>query len=148
MQGDITHTSTIEAILSHFDESNRADLVLCDGAPDVTGLHDMDEYLQSQLLISALSITSHILRPGGTFVAKIFRGPDVSLTLGQLQIFFDQVVIAKPAASRNSSIESFVVCKGFSMPEALGRPDGITVDPLRAYPYRTFDFGAVLTRVD
>lgn len=50
-----------------------ADLVVCDGAPDVTGLHDIDEYIQAQLLLAALNITTHVLKHGGTFVAKIFR---------------------------------------------------------------------------
>lgn len=37
----------------------------------VTGLHDVDEYIQAQLLLAAMNITTHILRPGGTFVAKV-----------------------------------------------------------------------------
>ena len=88
-------------------------LVVCDGAPDVTNLHSFDEYIQSQLLLSAINITTHVLKPGGTFVAKIFRGRDVGLIYTQLQLLFNVVVCAKPSASRNASIESFVVCKGF-----------------------------------
>ena len=42
LQGDITKVSTAESIVAHF-EGDKADLVVCDGAPDVTGLHDMDE---------------------------------------------------------------------------------------------------------
>jgi tRNA (cytidine32/guanosine34-2'-O)-methyltransferase len=49
-------------------EGGRADIVVSDGAPDVTGLHDMDEYVQSQLILAALFIVGHTLRPGGTFV--------------------------------------------------------------------------------
>ncbi len=90
---------------------------MCDGAPDVTGLHDIDEYIQAQLLLAALNITTHILKPNGTFVAKIFRGKDVDLLYCQLKIFFPEVTIAKPSSSRNSSIESFVVCKGYNPPE-------------------------------
>lgn len=37
----------------------------------VTGLHDVDEYIQAQLLLAALNITTHVLKPGGTFVAKV-----------------------------------------------------------------------------
>ena len=37
--------------MSHF-EGSCADLVVCDGAPDVTGLHDLDEYIQSHLLLA------------------------------------------------------------------------------------------------
>jgi tRNA (cytidine32/guanosine34-2'-O)-methyltransferase len=103
LQGDITKLSTAEAILSHF-ENETADLVVCDGAPDVTGLHDMDEYIQAQLLLAALNITTHLLRKGGTFVAKIFRGKDVTLLYAQLRVFFAKVTCAKPRSSRNSSI--------------------------------------------
>ena len=69
------------------------------------GLHDIDEYIQAQLLLAALNITTHVLKTGGTFVAKIFRGKDVSLLYSQLRIFFPLVTIAKPRSSRNSSIE-------------------------------------------
>ena len=48
-----------------------ADMVVCDGAPDVTGLHDIDEFIQAQLLLAALNITTHVLKKGGTFVAKV-----------------------------------------------------------------------------
>lgn len=87
--------------------------MVCDGAPDVIGLHSFDEYTQSQLLLSAINITTHVLSPGGTFVAKIFRGRDVGLIYTQLQLLFKEVTCAKPTASRNASIESFVVCQGF-----------------------------------
>lgn len=140
LQGDITKLSTAEAIIQHFTTTSdkekppesttgdnikddhikdnlKAQLVVCDGAPDVTGLHDLDEYIQGQLLLAALSITTHILRTGGTFVAKIFRGKDTDLLYSQLRIFFEKVSIAKPASSRVSSIEAFVVCQNYRCPE-------------------------------
>jgi len=115
LQGDITSQTTAEQIISYF-RGNKADIVVCDGAPDVTGLHDIDEYVQAQLLLAALNITTHVLRHGGKFVAKIFRGRDVSLLYSQLQLFFKRVSIAKPKSSRNSSIESFVVCEDYNPP--------------------------------
>ena len=54
-------------------------LLLC----AVTGLHDMDEFVQAQLILAALTIVTHVLRPGGTFVAKVFRGKEVSLLHSQ-----------------------------------------------------------------
>lgn len=112
IQGDITSLETAQSIIRHF-HGRRAELVICDGAPDVTGLHDIDEYVQGQLLLSAINITSHVLEDGGCFVAKIFRGRDVGLLYGQLRLLFNRVSVAKPSSSRNSSIESFVVCQGF-----------------------------------
>jgi tRNA (cytidine32/guanosine34-2'-O)-methyltransferase len=113
--GDITSKETAECIVAHF-RGDLADLVVCDGAPDVTGLHDIDEYMQAQLLLAALNITTNVLRIGGNFVAKIFRGRDVSLLYSQLRCFFREVTVAKPKSSRNSSIESFVVCRDFCPP--------------------------------
>lgn len=74
----------------------------------VTGLHDIDEYIQAQLLLAALNITTHILKKDGVFVAKVFRGRDMSLLYQQLRIFFPRVIVAKPRSSRNSSIGKFV----------------------------------------
>ena len=118
IQGDITSKSTSDEIINHF-EGQKAQLVICDGAPDVTGLHDMDVYVQSQLLLSALSITTRVLAEGGTFIAKIFRGRDVTLLYAQLRVFFKEVSCCKPKSSRNSSMEAFVVCRGFSIPEGF-----------------------------
>jgi tRNA (cytidine32/guanosine34-2'-O)-methyltransferase len=55
LQGDITNIATAKAIIECFGVSRNAQLVVCDGAPDVTGLHDMDQALQGQLLLAAVS---------------------------------------------------------------------------------------------
>ena len=115
LQGDITKLETAQRIIECL--AGEADLVVCDGAPDVTGLHDMDEYVQGQLLLAALNISTHVLRRGGTFVAKIFRGPDADILFRQLAVFFTHVHCAKPASSRNSSLEAFVVCQDYRPPE-------------------------------
>lgn len=52
-------------------------------------------------------------------MAKIFRGRDVGLLYEQLRLFFADVTIAKPKSSRNSSIEAFVVCRGFAVDSDL-----------------------------
>jgi len=112
LQGDITSLETSREIISHFG-GLLAQIVICDGAPDVTGLHDIDEFVQAQLVLAAVNITTHVLSPGGTFVAKVFRGRDITLLCGQLRILFEEVSLAKPTSSRNSSIEAFVVCRRF-----------------------------------
>lgn len=120
LKADITHPSTVPLLLKAIDpefdqhnETHRIDLVISDGAPDVTGLHDLDIYVQSQLLYSALVLAMKVLRPGGKFVAKIFRGRDVDLIFAQLRLVFERVHVAKPRSSRASSIEAFVVCEGY-----------------------------------
>lgn len=118
IQGDITSELTAKEVISHFD-GQHADIVVSDGAPDVTGLHDMDEFVQAQLILAALTIVTHVLKPGGTFVAKVFRGKDIGLLYSQLKVFFPHVTVAKPKSSRNSSIEAFVVCQHYTQPEGF-----------------------------
>ena len=158
LRADITHPSTIPLLLQALDPetfdpsatsaSHPVDLILSDGAPDVTGLHDLDIYVQSQLLWAALNLALCVLKPGGKFVAKIFRGKDVDLLYAQLKLVFDRVRVAKPRSSRASSIEAFIVCEGFCPPEGfkaslenpLGTgatlPAGNQVDSERTKPYR------------
>mmetsp|Transcript_40800 Transcript_40800/g.66164 ORF Transcript_40800/g.66164 Transcript_40800/m.66164 type:complete len:301 (-) Transcript_40800:525-1427(-) len=131
LQGDITSIATVERVLSLFD-GQLADVVVSDGAPDVTGMHDVDEYVQAQLILAGLNITTHLLKPGGTFVAKIFRGKDVTLLYSQLKVFFKEVTCSKPRSSRNSSIEAFVVCKEYAPPDGY---IPTLVNPLQAHDY-------------
>ncbi|XP_033028674.1 putative tRNA (cytidine(32)/guanosine(34)-2'-O)-methyltransferase isoform X3 [Lacerta agilis] len=147
IQGDITKVSTAQEIICHF-EGQPADLVVCDGAPDVTGLHDIDEYIQAQLLLAALNITTHVLKKGGTFVAKIFRGKDITLLYSQLRIFFPDVTCAKPRSSRNSSIDvdfnqlegpnrvivPFLACGDLSAYDS-DRTYPLQLDPEKKYTY-------------
>lgn len=124
LRADITHPATVPLLLSALDPeyevgtqtSQPVDLVISDGAPDVTGLHDLDIYVQSQLLFAALNLALCVLKPGGKFVAKIFRGRNVDVLYAQLKIFFEKVVVAKPRSSRASSVEAFIVCLNFRPP--------------------------------
>jgi len=141
LRADITHPSTIPLLLSALDPdidhsrqenrsaANPVDLVISDGAPDVTGLHDLDIYVQSQLLWAALNLALCVLKPGGTFVAKIFRAKDVDLLYAQLKSVFTRVTVAKPRASRASSLEAFIVCQNFQPPSgftaSLDNPLGV-----------------------
>ncbi|KAF1984955.1 FtsJ-domain-containing protein [Aulographum hederae CBS 113979] len=139
LKADITHPSTVPLLLQALDPdsydpsatsaAHPVDLVISDGAPDVTGLHDLDIYVQSQLLWAALNLALCVLKPGGKFVAKIFRGKDVDLLYVQMRLMFENVTIAKPRSSRASSIEAFIVCENFRPPRgfraSLDRPLGV-----------------------
>ena len=77
LQGDITTEETMNRILKVFKDKP-TDLVVCDGAPDLTGLHEIDQYLQAQLLQAALTTATKCLKEHGTFVAKFFKMHDLS----------------------------------------------------------------------
>ncbi|KAJ4293841.1 tRNA (uridine-2'-O-)-methyltransferase trm7 [Collariella sp. IMI 366227] len=130
LRADITHPATVPLLLKALDPdhdpetmnqqaTHPVDLVISDGAPDVTGLHDLDIYVQSQLLFAALNLALCVLKPGGKFVAKIFRGRNVDLLYAQLKVFFEKVYVAKPRSSRASSVEAFIVCINFQPPEGF-----------------------------
>ena len=130
VQGDITHP----AVLQHIEAlvaPEQVELVLSDGAPDVTGMHDMDEYVQHELVRAALTVCGALLKAGGTLVAKIFRGPEVALLYAQLRSLFGEVYVAKPRASRNSSTEAFVVCRQFG-PRGVPARDAFALPPFVA----------------
>ena len=74
IQGDMTSMAKVEEILAHFTDRRKADLVISDGAPDVTGLHDMDEFMQAQLILSGLTVCTHILADRGTYVREDLQG--------------------------------------------------------------------------
>lgn len=93
-----------------------ADLVVCDGAPDLTGMHDLDEFGQQQLMVAALSIVVAVLRPGGHFVSKVFRGADIHILMAQMRTLFPLVELYKPSSSRANSLEHFMVCRGYAPP--------------------------------
>jgi tRNA (cytidine32/guanosine34-2'-O)-methyltransferase len=118
LQGDVTSPATARAVVDALG-ATLADVVVCDGAPDVTGLHDLDEFVQAALLTAALTVAASVLAPGGRFVAKIFRGREVGALISRLAPFFADVSIAKPRASRAASVEAFVVGRGFKRPAAL-----------------------------
>jgi tRNA (cytidine32/guanosine34-2'-O)-methyltransferase len=116
IKGDITSKPISEQIINLFG-GQKAQLIVCDGAPDVTGLHDIDEFMQAQLLVAALTLATFVLEVNGDFVAKIFRGRDVALLYARFELFFKEVIVAKPQSSRNHSVEAFIVCRGYLPPK-------------------------------
>ncbi|KAL1413249.1 hypothetical protein Q8F55_001004 [Vanrija albida] len=90
LQTDITLPSTVPLVLDALG-GRKADLVICDGAPDVTGVHDLDAYIHSQLLLAALTLSLTLLAPGATLIFKIFLSPNdptAALLQSQLRAFF------------------------------------------------------------
>ncbi|KAK8860631.1 tRNA (uridine-2'-O-)-methyltransferase trm7 [Tritrichomonas musculus] len=116
IRGDITSPATSQKVIDAM-EGKKAQLVISDGAPDVTGLHDLDEFMQSQLVFAAFNIACFMLEKGGTFMAKVFTGRDIQDLFSSLSPFFETVTTMKPRASRVASLEAFIVCQGFHMPE-------------------------------
>ena len=88
-------------------------LVLSDMAPATTGHKSVDAARSYNLCEIALNIAQSILLPGGSFVCKIFQGPDFELFLDAVRAGFKRLKIFKPQSSRKASKEIYVIGLGF-----------------------------------
>jgi tRNA (cytidine32/guanosine34-2'-O)-methyltransferase len=111
MKEDIT-SQTCAAKITGFFGGAKAELILCDGAPDVTGLHDMDEYMQAELLLAALRISLEVGQCGSSFVGKCFRGCLTPYLVAHFRKFYGAVMLLKPRSSRSVSAECFIYGTG------------------------------------
>lgn len=93
--------------------SGRADVVLSDIAPATTGHAATDHLRIVALAEAAFAVASEILKPGGSFVAKVFQGGAEGALLAELKDAFAELRHAKPPASRAESAETYVIAKGF-----------------------------------
>ena len=91
----------------------RADAVLSDMAANTTGHRKTDQLRIIGLVEAAALFASEVLKPGGTFLAKVFQsGADADL-LAQLKRDYASVRHVKPASSRQDSSERYVLATGF-----------------------------------
>jgi 23S rRNA (uridine2552-2'-O)-methyltransferase len=90
-----------------------ADIVLTDMAAPTTGHRATDHIRTIALVEVALEVALDVLRPGGTFVGKVFQGGSSSDLLVRLKKAFREVKHVKPPASRQESVELYVVALGF-----------------------------------
>src|ERR1041384_3844044 len=95
------------------------DVVLSDMAPDTSGIRQLDQARSEVLFERALEIAAAVLAPGGNFVGKLFQGPDFKRLTEAVRARFAVQKTAKPASSRQISIEQYVIGKGFR-PAARG----------------------------
>jgi len=102
------------------------DVVLSDMAPDTSGVRQLDQARSEALFERALEIATDVLAPGGNFVGKLFQGPDFKRLTEAVRARFAVQKTAKPASSRQISIEQYVIGKGFRGLAALGAPPGAT----------------------
>jgi 23S rRNA (uridine2552-2'-O)-methyltransferase len=97
-------------------ELDAFDVVLSDMAPDTTGIRSLDQARSEALFERALEIAMVVLAPGGNFVGKLFQGPDFKKLTERVRATFETARTAKPASSRQISIEQYVIGKGFKRP--------------------------------
>ncbi len=109
---DLTEPNIAEQILSFLPR--RADAVISDAAPNVTGVWEVDHACQIDLATKALEIAIDILKPGGNFFVKVFQGGLLDEYIQTLKGNFEVVKIVKPPASRAKSSEEYLLALGLN----------------------------------
>ena len=111
LRGSIVDTSIFSTVLKIVGA--RADIILSDLSPNMSGIWDLDHNRQISLTRSALVMALKLLRKGGTSVFKVFEGESLDGLKQELKNHFQRVYINKPKASRQKSSEQYIVCFGF-----------------------------------
>ncbi len=84
------------------------DVVLSDMAPSTSGVRSRDQYLSYELFMCALNLACQVLKPMGSYLGKLFQGPEFEDARRATAASFHKVRILKPEASRKESYEVFV----------------------------------------
>jgi 23S rRNA (uridine2552-2'-O)-methyltransferase len=109
IKGDVEDKETLALILEFL--GGKADLVLSDLAPNVSGLWEIDHLKQIDLTRKAVEITKKILREEGNALYKVFQGEAISEFISDTRKNFSEVILTKPDASRKQSSELYLLCK-------------------------------------
>lgn len=109
LQGDIRDPEKQSQIIEL--ASGKLDLILSDMAPDTTGIHHADTENSALLVHLALDIAEKLLKPGGSFVAKVFEGSEYQELLKRAKSLFSFAKSFNPKASLNRSRELFLIAQ-------------------------------------
>lgn len=111
LQMDFMNDDAPEALIMAMGSG--ADVVLSDMAPNTMGHRQTDHLRIMALVEAAYEFATQVLKPGGTFVSKIFQGGAQGDLLAMMKNDFATVKHIKPPASRKESAEQYVVATGF-----------------------------------
>jgi len=105
--GDITEQETSQQILKFLPR--KADAVISDASPNISGIWEVDHARQIDLALHALEIALKMLKPSGSFFVKVFQGDILDDFINKVKQYFEVVKIIKPKASRAKSSEMFIL---------------------------------------
>jgi 23S rRNA (uridine2552-2'-O)-methyltransferase len=92
----------------------KADVVLADMSPKLSGIWDMDHFKQIELCQRVVDLLPEMLALGGSNIMKAFHGAELNSLTKRLRKSFQRLEISKPEASRNESSEVYLVAMDFS----------------------------------
>lgn len=107
IRGDIRNDAVVRRLLEMIPE--KADVVISDMSPDISGNYSYDHARSVELCEHALSFATRVLREGGNFCAKMFYGDMSKAFVKAVENRFREVYTHHPKASRPTSSELYVV---------------------------------------
>jgi 23S rRNA (uridine2552-2'-O)-methyltransferase len=118
LQGDFTQESTLSELVTRLN-GRKADLVLSDMSPNITGVIVSDQARIYYLAELALDFSAQWLQPEGVFLVKVFQGAGFEDFIKQMRNIFNSVVVRKPKASRDSSREVYLLGRGLKVTDSI-----------------------------
>ncbi|MGK0247528.1 MAG: 23S rRNA (uridine2552-2'-O)-methyltransferase [Oleispira sp.] len=112
LQGDFTEETVFDELMTIIG-NRQVDLVISDMAPNMSGMSAVDQPSAMYLVELALDMARQVLKPGGSYVAKVFHGEGFDEYLKDMRSSFLKVVTRKPESSRARSREVYLVAKGY-----------------------------------
>jgi 23S rRNA (uridine2552-2'-O)-methyltransferase len=112
IKGDFTEQAVYEQCLQSLD-GEKADLVISDMAPNISGIKSSDQSRSMALAELALELACQVLRPEGDFLVKVFEGEGVAEFRQKLKEHFERILTRKPKASRGNSREYYILARSF-----------------------------------
>ena len=112
IKGDFTEDEVLQSCIAGLSEA-KADLVISDIAPNLSGVRTSDQAHCMYLAELVLAFADDVLKPGGDLLVKLFQGEGTGCYRQELNDRFQKVTVRKPQASRAESREFYVLARGY-----------------------------------
>lgn len=113
IEGDFTDQLVYDQLIKELN-GKWVDLVISDMSPNVSGIKAVDQPKMMYLAELALEFAINVLKPGGTFLTKVFTGEGIDEYKREIRLHFASIAIRKPKASRPRSSEIYLIAKQFT----------------------------------
>lgn len=110
IQGDFTDEVVVTQLLERLGPT-RADWVISDLAPNLSGVDSVDQPRSVALAELVFDLAQRVLAKDGGLLVKVFQGAGFDAFLVELRRYFKKITVRKPKASRNRSREVYLLAK-------------------------------------
>ena len=115
IKGDMREEKTLQEVsqILALKKIKKADVVICDASPNISGVWEVDHARSVSLTMTALLTATKVLKKGGSFIAKSFQGYLFDEYAKLVSEHFETMLVVKPLSCRRNSAEVYVIGKNF-----------------------------------